>query len=70
MLLCEKNLFLYIFKNSWGAIPNYISILDYCREYSISIKDVEYVDDVLGFLREAERHGICSYHISSFLDYK
>ena len=28
-----------------------------------------YVDDVLAFLREAERKGIKSYHISSFLDW-
>ena len=28
-----------------------------------------YVDDVISFLREAERKGIKSYHISSFLDW-
>lgn len=28
------------------------------------------VDDVLRFLREAERKGIKSYHISSFLDWE
>lgn len=33
------------------------------------MKDVVYVDDVLVFLREAERKGIKSYHISSFLDW-
>lgn len=27
------------------------------------------MDDVLAFLREAERKGIKSYHISSFLDW-
>lgn len=28
-----------------------------------------YVDDVIPFLREAERKGIKPYHISSFLDW-
>ena len=31
--------------------------------------DVLFVDDVIPFLREAERKGIRSYHISSFLDW-
>lgn len=34
------------------------------------MKDVVYVDDVLRFLREAERKEIKSYHISSFLDWE
>ena len=36
---------------------------------NIDLKNVIYVDDVLSFLKEAERNGICSYHISSFLDW-
>lgn len=41
----------------------------YCARRRIDLKDVVYVDDVLVFLREAERKGIKSYHISSFLDW-
>lgn len=46
------------------------TILTYCNEHNIDIKDIVYVDDVIPFLREAERKGIKSYHISSFLDWK
>lgn len=45
------------------------SIVEYCAGHRIDLKDVVYVDDVLVFLREAERKGIKSYHISSFLDW-
>lgn len=45
------------------------SIVEYCARRRIDLKDVVYVDDVLVFLREAERKGIKSYHISSFLDW-
>lgn len=45
------------------------TILDYCHDNNILLKDVIFVDDVLDYLREAERLGIKSYHISSFLDY-
>lgn len=45
------------------------SIIEYCAGHRINLKDVVYVDDVLVFLREAERKGIKSYHISSFLDW-
>lgn len=45
------------------------SIVEYCAGHRIDLKDVVYVDDVLAFLREAERKGIKSYHISSFLDW-
>lgn len=45
------------------------SIIKYCAEHRIDLKNVVYVDDVLSFLREAERKGIKSYHISSFLDW-
>lgn len=44
-------------------------IVEYCAGHRIDLKDVVYVDDVLAFLREAERKGIKSYHISSFLDW-
>ena len=45
------------------------TILQYCKEHNINLKDIVYVDDVISFLREAERKGIKSYHISSFLDW-
>lgn len=45
------------------------SIIEYCAGHRIDLKDVVYVDDALVFLREAERKGIKSYHISSFLDW-
>lgn len=45
-------------------------ILGYCKKSSIDLKDVVYVDDVIRFLREAERKGIESWHISSFLDWQ
>ena len=45
-------------------------IIKYCKEHNIDLKDVVFVDDVLRFLREAERKGIKSYHISSFLDWE
>lgn len=46
------------------------SIVEYCAGHRFDLKDVVYVDDVLAFLREAERKGIKSYHISSFLDWE
>ncbi len=46
------------------------AILEYCEKNSIDIKDVVFIDDSLNILREAERLGINSWHISSFLDYK
>ena len=45
-------------------------IINYCRNKNIDLKDVVYVDDVIKFLREAERKGIESWHISSFLDWQ
>lgn len=45
------------------------TILQYCGEHNIDLKDVVFVDDVIPFLREAERKGIKSFHISSFLDW-
>ena len=45
------------------------TIVDYCKEHNIELKDVVFVDDVIPFLREAEGKGIKSFHISSFLDW-
>lgn len=45
------------------------TIIEYCKKHNINLKDVVYVDDVISFLREAERKGIKSFHISSFLDW-
>lgn len=45
------------------------TILCYCKEQNIDVKEVIFVDDTLLYLREAERKGITSYHISSFLDW-
>lgn len=45
------------------------TIIQYCNERNINLKDVVFVDDVIPFLREAERKNIKSYHISSFLDW-
>lgn len=45
-------------------------MLDYCKRNKIDLAEVVYVDDVLKLLREAERKGISSWHISSFLDWQ
>lgn len=45
------------------------TILQYCKDHDISLQDVIFVDDTIPFLREAERKGITSFHISSFLDW-
>lgn len=45
-------------------------IISYCRNENIDLKDVVYIDDVIKYLREAERKGIESWHISSFLDWQ
>ena len=50
-------------------IPKYESILAYCKNKNISLKDCIFIDDVLAHLRKAEQMGIKSYHISSFLDW-
>ena len=43
-------------------------IIEYCKKEIIDLKDVIFVDDVITILREAERKGIKSWHVSSFLD--
>lgn len=45
-------------------------IIEYCKKSSIELKDTIYVDDIIKYLREAERKGIESWHISSFLDWQ
>lgn len=45
------------------------TILEHSTKRGISINEIVYVDDVIPFLREAERKGIRSLHISSFLDW-
>ncbi len=66
----------YFPKIKWGSkllIPETESkadkIISYCTEHDISLDDVIFVDDTLPILQEAERKGITSYHISSFLDW-
>lgn len=44
-------------------------IVRYCKENSIGLSDILFVDDTILILREAERAGIESWHISSFLDW-
>jgi FMN phosphatase YigB (HAD superfamily) len=41
-----------------------------CKAHGISIADCVLIDDSLPILREVERSGITSFHISSFLDYE
>lgn len=45
------------------------AIIKYCSENDIDLADVVFVDDVISFLREAERKGISAWHISSFMDW-
>ena len=51
------------------SVPKYKTILGYCKNNNISLSDIIFVDDVLKILRQAEKHGIPSFHISSFLDW-
>lgn len=51
-------------------VPKYQTISNYCKEHNIDLKDVIYVDDILIYIKEAERNGIPSYHISSLLDWE
>lgn len=44
-------------------------IIKYCQEHNYKLDDVLYVDDIVEYLREAEKKGIESWHISSFLDW-
>jgi len=47
----------------------YEIIINYCSTHNINIEDTIFVDDNIMNLIEAEKHGIKSYHISSFLDW-
>lgn len=49
--------------------PKYKALIEYCDLHNISLDDVIFVDDTLSILREAERHGINAWHISSFMDW-
>lgn len=49
--------------------PKYQTILEYCDEKEIDLSEVIYVDDIISYIRQAEKNGIKSYHISSFLDW-
>lgn len=51
-------------------IPKYKSIIDYCSDNNILLKDILFVDDIVPYLQMAERWGIFSWHISSFLDWE
>lgn len=44
------------------------TIIKYCKINNIELSDVIFIDDVVRFLGEADRKGIESWHISSFLD--
>lgn len=50
-------------------VEKYQVILEYCEENHILLKNVLFVDDSHGILKQAEKHGIKAYHISSFLDW-
>lgn len=50
-------------------VDKYQIILNYCKEHHIAIGDVIFVDDSHGIIKEAEKHGVKAYHISSFLDW-
>lgn len=43
-------------------------ILEYCKHFNLSLKDVAFVDDRLDVLRKAEELGITAYHPSSFTE--
>lgn len=44
-------------------------ILNYCKENDIDLRDVLFVDDRLAILKDAEKKGIESWHVSSFFDW-
>lgn len=44
-------------------------ILKYCEQNNINLKDVIFVDDTAAIIKEAEKKGISSWLISSFLDW-
>ena len=49
--------------------PKSETIINYCKENKINIKDVIYVDDIIAYIQDAEKNGITAYHISSLLDW-
>lgn len=60
----EKRLFIGIEESKADTI------LEYTKAHNIDINQVIFVDDIIRIAREAERKGITSYHISSFLDWE
>lgn len=56
---------LFVFED----MPKWQAIINYCNSHNISLDNIIFVDDTLSILREAERHGIESWHISSFMDW-
>lgn len=50
--------------------PKHKVIISYCDAMGISLDRVLFVDDTISFLRDTEKAGIRSFHISSFLDWK
>lgn len=55
---------------TYQDIPKYKSIINYCSENNILLKDILFVDDTTPYLQMAEKLGISSWHISSFLDWE
>jgi hypothetical protein len=55
---------------TFDNIPKYKSIINYCNENNILLKDIIFVDDVLEYLKEAEKNQIESWHVSSFFDWE
>ena len=45
------------------------TILGYCKDHGIDLSRVVYIDDGLQFVKDAERSGIPSWHVSSLFDY-
>ena len=52
-----------------SKLPKADEILRYCKENDIDLRDVLFVDDRLAILKDAERKGIESWHVSSFFDW-
>lgn len=43
------------------------TILDYCNRHNIDLKDAVFVDDIIPFLREAERKVLDHFTLAAFL---
>ena len=51
-------------------VDKYQIILDYCERNGIDRSEVVFVDDSHRIIKDAEKHGIAAYHISSFMDWE